>query len=681
MVNFNLSNTLMKKAAFLLSGLLISLYALAQTYAMDSMKRILKSTTYVDSNKVKICMQISNAWLKLNADSALAYANKSYDLASTLNYPLYQADARALQAKICTIIGQYDKAYDYNLEAQHKYIRQNNAEGVGHVYIELAKTFDKQDNYSRALIYLQQALNTFTTANNKPGMALSYLEIGKVHSKVNETEKAIINFQKAVDVSSLSSDRTTTINAFNLLCKEYGNLGNYNKALQAATRAKNLALISGLLPEIGEANFNLGKAYADVNNFDSSMYAYRNALTYFTKLHDKQAIAKAYDGIGELYYMYKDYANATQYIKLSNQYALDLGDKKLLEINYNALLAIAKDEKNYEMGMGYYNEILALKDNLYNTEKNISIQKVRSWYELEKKQAEIATLQQDNLDKTHERNLFIIGFSLVALSLVALGYSIKQLMSKKVILEKQKKELEEVNLVKDKFFSIISHDLRSPMANILGLLQLLSDDHFLSKEEVSTLFERLRFSTSSALETMDNMLVWGMNQIQENTIETKEVDVQEIAQRVCRFLQQSADNKSIQLINHVNEPIKIWADKNHVEFILRNLVSNALKFTHKNGVVELWVSSDTSNKQIHIRDTGTGMSAEQKHKLFDDTKKGSVKGTAGETGSGLGLMLSKQFIRKNNGSLSVKSEQGKGSVFTVSLPQAGAKKYAPKVTY
>jgi signal transduction histidine kinase len=75
------------------------------------------------------------------------------------------------------------------------------------------------------------------------------------------------------------------------------------------------------------------------------------------------------------------------------------------------------------------------------------------------------------------------------------------------------------------------------------------------------------------------------------------------------------------------------------------------------------------------------MSAEQKHKLFDDTKKGSIKGTAGETGSGLGLMLSKQFIRKNNGSLSVKSEQGKGSVFTVSLPQAGAKKYAPKVTY
>lgn len=671
----------MKKAALLFSGLLISIYALAQTYAIDSMKRILKSTTFVDSNKVKICMQISNAWLKLNIDSALAYANNSYELASTLNYPLYQADARLLQAKICTITGQYDKAYDYNLEAQHKYTRQNNFDGVGRVYIELAKTFDKQDNYSRALRYLQLALSTYTKANIKPGMATSYLEIGKVHSKVNETEKAIINFQKAVDVSSFSSDRTITINAYNLLCKEYDHMGNYDKALQAATRAKNLALISGLLPEVGEANFNLGKAYGNVNNFDSAHYAYKNALSYFTKLHDKAAIAKTYDGIGELYYLNKDFINASQYIKLSNQYALDLGDKNLLQINYNALMAIARADKNYELAIEYIDEILALKDNIYNTEKNISIQKVRAIYELEKKEAEIAELQQDNLDKTHQRNLFIIGFSVVVLSLIALGYSIKQQRNKKIILEKQKKELEELNLVKDKFFSIISHDLRSPMANILGLLQLLSEDHFLSKEEVSMLFERLRFSTSSALETMDNMLVWGMNQIQENTTETKEVDVQEIAQRVCRFLQQSADNKSIQLINHVNEPIKIWADKNHVEFILRNLVSNALKFTHKNGVVELWASSDTANNQIHIRDTGTGMSAEQKHKLFDDTKKGSVKGTAGETGSGLGLMLSKQFLRKNNGSLSVKSEQGKGSVFTVSLPQAGTKRYAPKSTH
>ena len=668
----------MKKAAFVFSGLLISVFAIAQTYAIDSMKRILKSTSFIDSNKVKICMQISNAWLKLNVDSAFVYANKSYELASTLNYPLYQADARALQAKICTIIGHYDKAYDYNLEAQHKYHRLNNFEGVGNVYIELAKTFDKQDNYSRALRYLQQALSTYTDANFKPGIAKTYLEIGKVHAKVNETEKAIVNFQKAVDASSFSPDRTLAINAYNQLCTEYDNLGDYSKALQAATRAKNLALISGLLPEVAESNFNLGKAYSNFNNFDSAHFAYKNALSYFLRLHDKVAIAKTYDAIGELYYLNKDYVNASQYIKLSNQYALELSDKNLLQVNYNALLAIAKADKNYELALEYFDEILSLKDNIYNTEKNISIQKVRAGYDLEKKQAEIAELQQDNLDKTHQRNLFIIGFSVVALSLVALGYSIEQLRKKKIILEKQKKELEELNLVKDKFFSIISHDLRSPMANILGLLQLLGEDHYLSKEEVSTLFERLRFSTSSALETMDNMLVWGMNQIQENSTETKEVDVQEIAQRVCRFLQQSADNKSIQLINHVNEPIKIWADKNQVEFILRNLVSNALKFTHKNGVVELWTSSDTCNKQIHIRDTGTGMSAEQKHKLFDDTKKGSIKGTAGETGSGLGLLLSKQFITKNNGSLSVKSEQGKGSVFTVSLPQAGAKKYAPK---
>lgn len=659
----------MKKAAFFISGLFITLVALSQSYAIDSMKRILRSTSSVDSNKVKICMQLSNEWLKTNPDSALAYAKKSYDLATSANFTGGLADILALQANIYTNMGKYDKAYELYLEALHKYTMLSNYAGMGAVNIGLGQTFDRQDDYSKALIYFQQALEIYKKAGLRNGIANTYMEIGMVHSRVNENEKAILNFQKAAEEALLSHDRKTAITCYNRLSTIYGQMGNYAKALQAVLRAKNLALISGLLPAVAEAYLNLGTAYRDLNNYDSAHISYNMALSYFTQLKNKEGIAKTYDGIGELYFINKDYINATQSIKQSNQYAHDLVNKTILQNNYKALLAIAKAEGKYELATEYFDEILALKDNIFNTEKNISIEKVRSGYELEKKQAEIKELQQDNLDKTHQRNLFIIGFSVVMVSLLAIGYTIIQIKKKNKILERQKIELEELNLVKDKFFSIIGHDLRSPMASILGLLNLLSEDESLTELDKKHLFDKLKLSTSSALETMDNMLAWGMNQIKESKIETREVDVQEITQRVCRFLQQSADNKSVQLINHVNEPVKIWADKDHVEFILRNLVSNALKFSHKNGVVELWATSGNGLKNIHIRDTGTGMAPEQKHKLFEDNKKGSVKGTAGETGSGLGLLLSKQFISKNKGSLSVKSEQGKGSVFTVSLPK------------
>jgi signal transduction histidine kinase len=203
------------------------------------------------------------------------------------------------------------------------------------------------------------------------------------------------------------------------------------------------------------------------------------------------------------------------------------------------------------------------------------------------------------------------------------------------------------------------------MGNILGLLNLITMEGVISEGEKIQLFNRLKLSTSSALETMDNMLAWGKNQIKENKTEINVVNIYEVAERVCRLLSQIADNKSIKLVNQINPTVNIQADKNRLEFVIRNLMSNALKFSHKNSKIEIWTSADDTYINIHVKDFGTGMKRELQEKLFDINKRESVNGTAGETGSGLGLALSKEFVTQNNGDILVNSEPGQGTIFTI----------------
>jgi signal transduction histidine kinase len=423
----------------------------------------------------------------------------------------------------------------------------------------------------------------------------------------------------------------------------------------------------------------MGNTYQHLNNADSSNICFNIALNYFIQLKNKESISKTYKGIADLNYQERDYEKAKQFVKLSNEFAQQVKNNSLLYDNYILLINISKATSDYEQVFSYYEKVLSLKDDLYNAEKLSSIENIKATYDLEKKQHTINKLQEDNEVKTRQRNYLILAFSITAISMLLLAYSAKQIkrkttllqFQKKVVedqkneLEEQKKELEDLHVVKDKFFSVLSHDLRSPMGNILGLLNLITMEGVISEEEKKQLFNRLKLSTSSALETMDNMLAWGKNQIKENKTEIKEVNVHEIAERVCRFLNQSAENKSISIVNQVNPGVTIFADKNRLEFVIRNLMSNALKFSHKNSRIELWTSADDTYINIHVKDFGTGMKRELQEKLFDVNKRESVNGTAGETGSGLGLALSKEFITQNNGDILVNSEPGQGTIFTI----------------
>jgi signal transduction histidine kinase len=232
-------------------------------------------------------------------------------------------------------------------------------------------------------------------------------------------------------------------------------------------------------------------------------------------------------------------------------------------------------------------------------------------------------------------------------------------------LQKSNEELQKSNQTKDKLFSIISHDLRSPIAALKGFTDIL-DPNILTNNELEIIKKELIKQLNATDDTLKNLLLWANSQMQGEIINPKNLNLHQLVSENFDFLANIAKQKEIKLLNKVDVDEQVFADENHLRAILRNLIANALKFSYQNG--EITISSEVigENVQIAVKDTGIGISAEEKEKLFANLYF-STKGTAGEKGSGLGLTLVKELVEKNGGKIWAESEPRKGSTFYFTL--------------
>jgi PAS domain S-box-containing protein len=236
-------------------------------------------------------------------------------------------------------------------------------------------------------------------------------------------------------------------------------------------------------------------------------------------------------------------------------------------------------------------------------------------------------------------------------------------------------ELERLNKTKDKFFSIIAHDLKNPFHAIIGFSELLRKDfHSMDDEQKIGLLEMINVSSQSAYSLLENLLQWARSQTDKIKFTPENVDISEIVKSAVDLHMISAEKKKIRIKSHFREKHFVYADKNMVTTVIRNLIGNAIKFTRSKGKIEISCNDNEKNKEITISDNGIGIKKENLDNLFRIDAYYSTTGTLGESGTGLGLIICKEFIEKNGGNIKVVSEEGKGSAFTFSLP-------AGKVSY
>lgn len=237
-------------------------------------------------------------------------------------------------------------------------------------------------------------------------------------------------------------------------------------------------------------------------------------------------------------------------------------------------------------------------------------------------------------------------------------------------LTEYQQELEQVIASKDKFFSIIAHDLRGPFSGFIGLSELLVDEYKnLAPEDISSIAESMHKAAKKLFEFLENLLEWSRSQMGKIEFRPSKLDLFDAIDRAFAVLSFTADNKQISLINNIEKNVFVDADNNMLNTILRNLISNGIKFTKPGGFVKIYTETNSNDYiTIKVEDNGIGMTDEAKEKVFRIDSKYSTPGTNSESGTGLGLVLCRELVEKHNGKISVESEKSQGTIFSFTLP-------------
>jgi two-component system, sensor histidine kinase and response regulator len=239
-------------------------------------------------------------------------------------------------------------------------------------------------------------------------------------------------------------------------------------------------------------------------------------------------------------------------------------------------------------------------------------------------------------------------------------------------MQKMTNHLVELNTIKDKMFSVIGHDLRSPLGSIKMTLDFLRSDmgQQYKIEDFRSSVNLLAQTTDEVFGLLENLLGWAKSQSGNLSVVPEEIGVRDLVNSVYLLHKGSFSNKGLKFENNVVDTNVVYADLNMLKTVLRNLLSNAIKFTPEGGTISVKTSELNGNTHIVVTDNGVGIQVEDLPKIFDEKQHISTYGTNKESGSGLGLILCKSFVKSNNGRLMVESEQGKGSSFIVELPSA-----------
>jgi signal transduction histidine kinase len=239
----------------------------------------------------------------------------------------------------------------------------------------------------------------------------------------------------------------------------------------------------------------------------------------------------------------------------------------------------------------------------------------------------------------------------------------------KQALEKSEERLRQLNNDKDRFISILGHDLKGPFNNILGFSQILKEEcHLLEGNEIEDIANNIYRSAKTTNKLLEDILMWARSQQGKIPFEPQIVNLSEVCSNIFDILRPNATSKEIKLNYLGGDDISVYADSNLLKTIILNLVSNSIKFTNSHGEVNINVTSVPGNDIITISDNGVGIAEEDIKKLFDISIVLTTTGTSGETGTGLGLLLCKEFVEKHGGKIWVESQLGKGSNFIFKLP-------------
>jgi signal transduction histidine kinase/uncharacterized protein HemY len=619
-----------------------------------------------DTSEINQLLRQGQALINTNTDSGSYFARQAFLYSSQIDYEY----GIALSSKMLGVQQMhktnYVKALQYYNVAIEYFQKAGNKDELAHSYTLAGINSGMQNNSPDALNWFLRAMKIREEMKDDHDIADLNYKIGLVYGQINDYDKALAYQHKSLDYAIKHDDRKMLFGVYNNIGMLLGRKKDFEGALEALRKATDITLAGQNQKAQADIALNIGNVYREMHRYDSASSYLHTALHLYNQSGYKLGSTGTKNALADFFLMQKKYDSAMVYLDSNLVDARQMNDHFLLFDNYSMRFEILNAKGDYKAAAMLFDTLLNLKDSISNTEKAALIEQVKMGYEMDKKEAAITGLRSENSVKTTQRDILGIVVGLCAFLIVITIYGLFNIRKKNRLLEERGQKLEELNHVKDKLFSVISHDLRGPVTSITAVLELLSTME-LDEDERKEIFRQLHTTTSATLETLDNLLMWGSSQLKILNSVAEAVNLKEMTERTIQLYNTGARHKSITIHNQVEETDVALFDRNQLEYILRNLVANAIKFSHQGQ--EVWITTETSGNRalLEVRDAGVGMNEEVRVTLFEATKKTS-RGTSGESGVGLGLLLIRDFLDKNNSSIDVSSEEGKGSSFILDMP-------------
>lgn len=620
----------------------------------------LKSEVQKASNpaaKAEVYYQLARVYYSTDQDLAISYADSAFAIAEELGNEKLKANSLNIKGVSSLIKSDYETAMKSHLDALAIREQLRDTVGLLESHLNLGNILYRTGSAREAAARYKKALHYARLSGNQRGQGLLFNNLGSYFKDLwMETEDAIdldsakYYLNKAWETKKSLGDFRGTINTLNLL-SEIGRLENnlpvaekyLMEALELSAGLEDLELRISLLSELTEYSLELGKSAEALKYSQQAFKLAEDMNSLFHISSTSGLVSSSFEALG-------DYKNALFYSQKKLQSLQELHKEQSKEITEDLLIKYETEKKELENQrltneQQFLDLSLRRKNELLMGAGVILVGLVGVWGFQRRK--------NDQLAKAHKQTKNLLS---------ELQVKNEEIAAQAQQLYESNLALTESNRIRQRLFSVLSHDLKTPLSSLTSILEIWGDE-LISKKEFQEMLPMVTNQISSVRSLMENLLEWAQAELDHSHITHSQIPIRETVEDVLKQLSPVWKSKGLQIVNEIPSTFSLVSDRDRLSFILRNLISNAIKFTPSAGVITVFFDSENGNR-IGVKDTGMGMSAESVDSLFKG-RQFSQPGTEGEKGTGVGLLLCREFAQSLGAALQVESELGSGSTFTL----------------
>lgn len=637
-------------------------------------------------------------WVKYQTDSAISYYHKAYRAATEGGLTRQQISSLSNIALTYKIRLNTDSAlfyFDKTIDLARKY---DIKDILARTLINQNFMFTHNGRYIDAANTLFEAKKIGEELANHTIISLTYSALGLLYANLENSDQAIRCNKLAIHHDTLENEIYSLPSVYLNLAESYiRDNRNPDSARYFLAKVKETSRPSEQEIYNHAVSANLGTLHFNLKNYDSSFYYCQKTYNDPFNTKNPARTAGTTTNLGTIYYMRGDYDNAGKYLSKGYHLADSLKQADVKVIALFWMIRIDSVLGNFKQAYTKMKNYHALKEKMQKNSAQIALLELEINRQLQMAEYQNKVLVQENeLKSTKISNqrtfIFIsllvlagvVSFTIIQLrnrkkinslnmSLVSRQQELESvnttLIAKNDLLQTQQKWLEELNQSKDKFISIMGHDLKTPFNGLLGMLDFLLQDWDLTDDkEKQKLLSAVFQSSSRTYELLENLLNWGKSQQGLIKYNESEVSVDEVTTTIRYLFQGALEKKSITLETHTEPGMKLLTDERLLKQVIQNFTGNAIKYTHRGGKITIEAGRDSGRNYISVTDSGIGIPADKIDTLFDLNANFGRPGTEQEISTGMGLILCREYARIMNADLSVTSVAGQGSTFTIFFP-------------